>query len=1271
MLHPIPAAWEITLSDSAFCEGAFELQEGALLLGASPDCDMVSSADGVAPRHAEFSVNDGALHVRILDGAPPLLLNSATVLDSAEVSCPASIQIGALSVLINRSVSTATPGRSGDSTLRIVHPAGHRLSQSADPGALDITGRIVYQLPDSETASLAHKVPGAPDFQNQKPSASFSEESTMAFSMESPDLEISDRVPVRIDYEVKGEIARGGMGKIYSAEDAELDRLVALKVSTAAERGRDSQFFREAKILAALAHPNIVPIHNLGVDAEGRPFYSMKLIQGRTLQWIIKQLAAGDLSIASVYTRERLLDVFRKVCDAVSFAHSKGYLHRDLKPENIMVGEFGEVLVMDWGLAKVIRRTPPEAGQAAVADAEPETLSYIEGTPQYMSPEQANGIYGGLDERSDIYSLGGVLYTILTHRPPVTGASVAEVIQKVRAGETTTMAIPRRREAGAAPLRIEQAVPEALRAVTLKALSRDKTTRYQSVATFAADVEAYQNGFATSAETAGVLRLFVLLVMRHRIASGFAAALLVAAAVFTLRLAASERSAQEAAANAAKQASIASANEQRAVESESRALEEKAAARTSAAKAQIALAEAAEQNMDASAMRRALLLVDGDHQDQAWRYLNRMSDSADWTSSFKNADYRRLVPVPEKSGVLLGLLRKGAIQTLDLTSGLEETVCLIQDAGAMAFAESLGLSSDAKTAAVSTLEKGEGGADPFTFQVHLVNLKDGTRRPLEATPLSSEFSEFHLGFSPDGKFLLVLFGKTSARKDQAIMFAVAGGAVLWSKSESWFDLYTFQETGKCRCFKASGQHADLDPRTGSEKEVADKPVRIQFKETGPISNPNSKGALFFFRGTIRSVDRKDGRILYENRLQTPQKSGTVLSYLDEGRLVASLSPVSESSAVLQIWDESGGQLLRSIPTAFHYHTRLFTHPRWQHVAVLDGPMAKVWSIRSVQEETLPMDDHISNGFAFFGPPGSLVIQKPRVGSPYVASILRLRENERRDTKLLEGIFNPVSFFSASRNGNILAFGVAPVGYAPASLRLFRNTDATPIEKFDEIPNPPFIQLEGLPWCFNLSEDGSVLWLGNGFHEASTGKRITPLDRSGLKQLDSAACWVGNENVVEIAVKELRDSGPSRTLVNWSIKDGKRTEEPAPDALAISPSPDGAHIAEAGSDMRVRIRDGATLKEEKTLRVHDAPVTGVAWHPTLPLLATASKDYTVRIWNLETESPVEEIGLFLGTPGKLYWSPDGKTLAVRTTNEMTKGRAGINLFTPKSCTPDGK
>jgi serine/threonine protein kinase len=148
------------------------------------------------------------------------------------------------------------------------------------------------------------------------------------------------------------EIARGGMGQIYFGEDPQLERQVAVKVSSISEDGEDPRFSKEAKVLAQLAHPNIVPIHNIGMDTQGRPFYSMKLVKGRTLQAVLNLIRDGDAVAVKDYPRATLLTIFRKVCDAMMFAHSKGILHRDLKPENIMVGEYGEVLVMDWGWQK-------------------------------------------------------------------------------------------------------------------------------------------------------------------------------------------------------------------------------------------------------------------------------------------------------------------------------------------------------------------------------------------------------------------------------------------------------------------------------------------------------------------------------------------------------------------------------------------------------------------------------------------------------------------------------------------------------------------------------------------------------------------------------------------------------------------------------------------------------------------------------------------------------------------------------------------------------
>src|SRR5688572_7026114 len=214
------------------------------------------------------------------------------------------------------------------------------------------------------------------------------------------------------------ELARGGMGTVYLAEDTELNRQVAIKVLSATEISDDlrRRMIREAQIIARLEHPGIVPVHDVGVLADGRVFYAMKLVRGVRLD----EYAANTSS-----TRERLRK-FQSVCDAVAFAHAHGVIHRDLKPQNIMIGSFGEVLVLDWGVAKILRADQsllseadtlmlPPAGTNKVSDTAHGTII---GTRQYMSPEQARGEIDQLDERADVYSLGAVLYFLLTNQAP-------------------------------------------------------------------------------------------------------------------------------------------------------------------------------------------------------------------------------------------------------------------------------------------------------------------------------------------------------------------------------------------------------------------------------------------------------------------------------------------------------------------------------------------------------------------------------------------------------------------------------------------------------------------------------------------------------------------------------------------------------------------------------------------------------------------------------------------------------------------------------------
>jgi serine/threonine-protein kinase len=202
------------------------------------------------------------------------------------------------------------------------------------------------------------------------------------------------------------ELARGGMGTVYLAEDTELDRHVAIKVINSPEVTDDlrNRMIREAQIIARLEHPGIVPVHDVGTLPDGRIYYAMKFVRGSRLD----EYAAQGTSL-----RDRLRK-FQAVCDAVAFAHAHGVIHRDLKPQNIMIGSFGEVLVLDWGVAKIKAQVNTDEQEGTVI-----------GTRDYMSPEQARGEIDQLDERADVYSLGAVLHFLLKDQLKVSKAARA------------------------------------------------------------------------------------------------------------------------------------------------------------------------------------------------------------------------------------------------------------------------------------------------------------------------------------------------------------------------------------------------------------------------------------------------------------------------------------------------------------------------------------------------------------------------------------------------------------------------------------------------------------------------------------------------------------------------------------------------------------------------------------------------------------------------------------------------------------------------------
>jgi serine/threonine protein kinase/formylglycine-generating enzyme required for sulfatase activity len=318
-------------------------------------------------------------------------------------------------------------------------------------------------------------------------------------------------------YEVVGKLGQGGVGEVLKVVDRDLKREVAMKMllpQSASQEDSLIRFVEEAQATGQLEHPNIVPVHDLGVDGEGRLYFTLKYVQGLSLKKAFQARVEGG---EDGYSPLRMIEILISMCQALAYAHSKGIIHRDLKPDNVMLGKYGEVLVMDWGLAKVLGKEKQQGSGAGDSvrvmtsrsgDDSSQTMEgSIAGTPAYMAPEQAEGKISELDQRTDVYALGAILYEVLSGRPPYEGAGALQLVRQVVAGPPPPL---KHGASGFHP------IPRELKAICEKAMARRPEERYATASLLRDDLQAYLEHEPVSAAPDSALQSAAKWVRRNR-----------------------------------------------------------------------------------------------------------------------------------------------------------------------------------------------------------------------------------------------------------------------------------------------------------------------------------------------------------------------------------------------------------------------------------------------------------------------------------------------------------------------------------------------------------------------------------------------------------------------------------------------------------------------------------------------------------------------------------------------------------------------------------